>query len=56
MGKSRAAAFALGIQDIDEGVHLNAFSEAHEDSDAVENSLSASNSLSSTPCTSCIIF
>lgn len=23
MGKSRAAAFALGIQDIDEGAHLN---------------------------------
>lgn len=27
MGKSRAAAFALGIQDIDEGVHVNAFSD-----------------------------
>lgn len=27
MGKSRAAAFALGIQDIDESVHVNTFSE-----------------------------
>ncbi|XP_050374207.1 uncharacterized protein LOC126791775 isoform X2 [Argentina anserina] len=27
MGRSRAAAFALGIQDIDESVHVNTFSE-----------------------------
>ncbi|KAB2620433.1 hypothetical protein D8674_039376 [Pyrus ussuriensis x Pyrus communis] len=27
MGKSRAAAFAIGIQDIDEAVHVNTFSE-----------------------------
>ncbi|KAK6944634.1 SH3 domain [Dillenia turbinata] len=31
MGKSRAAAFALGIQDIDEGAHVNTFSD-HVDS------------------------
>ncbi|OVA12087.1 Src homology-3 domain [Macleaya cordata] len=33
MGKSRAAAFALGIQDIDEGAHLNAYSETNESID-----------------------
>ncbi|XP_010276869.1 PREDICTED: uncharacterized protein LOC104611483 [Nelumbo nucifera] len=39
MGKSRAAAFALGVQDIDEGAHLNTYSEAI---DAVEPDLSES--------------
>uniref|UniRef100_A0A5B6YHF8 SH3 domain-containing protein n=1 Tax=Davidia involucrata TaxID=16924 RepID=A0A5B6YHF8_DAVIN len=33
MGKSRAAAFALGLQDIDEGAHVNSFSE---NSDSVD--------------------
>ncbi|XP_057981027.1 uncharacterized protein LOC131166454 isoform X2 [Malania oleifera] len=37
MGKSRAAAFALGLQDIDEGVHINAFSENVDSLDADEN-------------------
>ncbi|GAV67567.1 SH3_1 domain-containing protein [Cephalotus follicularis] len=40
MGKSRAAAFALGIQDIDEGVNINAYSETLDslDSDINETS------------------
>ncbi|XP_024020581.1 uncharacterized protein LOC112091371 [Morus notabilis] len=44
MGKSRAAAFALGIQDIDEGVHINAFAESADshDSDSAETSHSES--------------
>lgn len=39
MGKSRAAAFALGLQDIDEGVHVNTFAETVDshDSDTNEN-------------------
>lgn len=39
MGKSRAAAFALGLQDIDEGVNVNSFSETADsiDSDFNEN-------------------
>lgn len=46
MGKSRAAAFALGIQDIDEGVHINAFAESADshDSDSAETSHSESKS------------
>ncbi|KAJ0029921.1 hypothetical protein Pint_13924 [Pistacia integerrima] len=40
MGKSRAAAFAVGLQDIDEGVHLNSYSETIDtlDSDINETS------------------
>lgn len=40
MGKSRAAAFSLGIQDIDEGVNINAYSESADslDSDSNESS------------------
>lgn len=40
MGKSRAAAFALGIQDIDEGAHVNTFAESADslDPDSYENS------------------
>ena len=40
MGKSRAAAFALGIQDIDEGAHVNSFAESVDslDLDSFENS------------------
>ncbi|WCJ34671.1 SH3 domain-containing protein [Euphorbia peplus] len=34
MGKSRAAAFALGLQDIDEGVNVNAYAEAADSTDA----------------------
>ena len=46
MGKSRAAAFALGIPDIDEGVHINSFSETVDshDSDSIEGSHPESNS------------
>ncbi|XP_027175218.1 uncharacterized protein LOC113774796 [Coffea eugenioides] len=33
MGKSRAAAFAVGLQDIDEGVHINSFSESSDSYD-----------------------
>ncbi|KAK7845461.1 uncharacterized protein LOC112003763 isoform X1 [Quercus suber] len=40
MGKSRAAAFAVGLQDIDEGAHVNSFAETADshDSDTNENS------------------
>ncbi|KAJ6435973.1 hypothetical protein OIU84_001078 [Salix udensis] len=39
MGRSRAAAYAVGLQDIDEGVNVNAFSESADpvDSDFNEN-------------------
>ncbi|KAK9162383.1 hypothetical protein Syun_003285 [Stephania yunnanensis] len=33
MGRSRAAAFALGIQDIDEGAHINTYAESMESVD-----------------------
>ncbi|XP_075509599.1 uncharacterized protein LOC142546012 [Primulina tabacum] len=33
MGKSRAAAFALGLQDIDEGANVNTFSESNDSYD-----------------------
>lgn len=44
MGKSRAAAFALGIQDIDEGIHINTFADSvdSQDSDSAETSRSES--------------
>lgn len=39
MGRSRAAAFSLGLLDIDEGAFVNSFSEAadSQDSDANES-------------------
>ncbi|MED6157629.1 hypothetical protein PIB30_024943 [Stylosanthes scabra] len=37
MGKSRAAAFALGMQDIDEGTHINTFAEASDLNDSDES-------------------
>ncbi|CAM8931585.1 unnamed protein product [Rhodiola kirilowii] len=40
MGKSRAAAFALGVQDIDEGVDLNAVADDVADHDSNENPFS----------------
>jgi len=45
MGKSRAAAFAVGLQDIDEGAHVNSFAETADshDSDTNENSHSEGN-------------
>lgn len=45
MGRSRAAAFSLGLQDIDEGAFVNSFSEAadSQDLDANENSHPESN-------------
>ena len=47
MGRSRAAAFSLGLQDMDEGAFVNSFSEgAEQDSDAKGNSHSESNFLS----------
>lgn len=33
MGKSRAAAFALGLQDIDEAAEVNTFSESNDSYD-----------------------
>lgn len=43
MGKSRAAAFALGLQDIDEGANVNAFADNIDsvDSEMNENPFSA---------------
>ncbi|KAG2668107.1 hypothetical protein I3760_15G144300 [Carya illinoinensis] len=37
MGKSRAAAFALGLQDIDEGVHVNTFADTVDSHDSDTN-------------------
>lgn len=37
MGKSRAAAFALGLQDVDEGAHVNTFAEAADPNDSDES-------------------
>ncbi|XP_061347585.1 uncharacterized protein LOC133293078 [Gastrolobium bilobum] len=37
MGKSRAAAFALGIQDLDEGAHVNTFAEATDFNESDES-------------------
>ncbi|KAL5052780.1 hypothetical protein RYX36_033462 [Vicia faba] len=37
MGKSRAAAFTMGIQDVDEGAHVNTFAEAADLNDSDEN-------------------
>ncbi|XP_058732164.1 uncharacterized protein LOC131603757 isoform X1 [Vicia villosa] len=37
MGKSRAAAFAMGIQDVDEGAHVNTFAEAADLNDSDES-------------------
>ncbi|PQM37689.1 uncharacterized protein Pyn_31376 [Prunus yedoensis var. nudiflora] len=47
MGKSRAAAFSLGIQDIDETVHVNTFSETldSQDLDSTETSHPAAKKL-----------
>ncbi|OWM90233.1 uncharacterized protein LOC116187487 [Punica granatum] len=43
MGKSRAAAFALGLQDVDESVNINVYSETADsvDSDMNENPFSS---------------
>ncbi|KAL0734398.1 hypothetical protein Bca4012_010608 [Brassica carinata] len=38
MGKSRAAAFAMGLQDIDESVHVNAFSDVLDDGETNDSS------------------
>lgn len=37
MGKSRAAAFALGLQDIDEGVQFNTYNETVDSVDSDVN-------------------
>ncbi|KAL2342636.1 hypothetical protein Fmac_003921 [Flemingia macrophylla] len=37
MGKSRAAAFALGIQDVEEGAHVNTFADASDYNDSDES-------------------
>lgn len=48
MGRSRAAAFSLGLQDIDEGAFVNSSSEAadSQDSDSNENPHPESNFIS----------
>ncbi|CAN7066283.1 unnamed protein product [Brassica rapa subsp. trilocularis] len=38
MGKSRAAAFAMGLQDIDESVHVNSFSDVLDDAETNDSS------------------
>jgi hypothetical protein len=43
MGKSRAAAFAVGIQDVDEGAHVNTFAEAADLNDSDESTHPESN-------------
>lgn len=43
MGKSRAAAFALGIQDVEEGAHVNTFAEATDYNDSDESTHPESN-------------
>lgn len=43
MGKSRAAAFALGLQDIDEGAHVNTYAEAADLHDSDETAHPESN-------------
>lgn len=44
MGKSRAAAFALGLQDLDEGAYVNTFAENDSyDPDLNETSQSEGN-------------
>lgn len=43
MGKSRAAAFAMGIQDVDEGAHVNTFAEAADLNDSDESTHPESN-------------
>lgn len=40
MGKSRAAAFALGLQDIDEGAYVNTFPENNDSFDHDNNETS----------------
>lgn len=40
MGKSRAAAFALGLQDIDEGAYVNTFPENNDSYDQDHNETS----------------
>lgn len=37
MGKSRAAAFALGIQDVEEGAHVNTFADSTDYNDSDES-------------------
>lgn len=43
MGKSRAAAFAMGIQDVDEGAHVNTFAEDTDLNDSDESTHPESN-------------
>ena len=44
MGKSRAAAFAVGLQDIDEGAHINSFAENNDSYDQDLNETSEGSS------------
>lgn len=38
MGKSKAAAFAMGMQEVDEEVNINTFSDALDDAETNGNS------------------
>ena len=51
MGKSRAAAFALGLQDIDEGAEVNTFSDNNDSYDPDINPTAPSEGSS---CITCI--
>jgi len=43
MGKSRAAAFAMGIQDIEEGANVNTFADSTDYNDSDESTHPESN-------------
>ncbi|XP_073043882.1 uncharacterized protein [Primulina eburnea] len=49
MGKSRAAAFALGLQDIDEGANVNTFSESNDSYDPDVNPTAPSEGMRRVP-------
>lgn len=51
MGKSRAAAFSFGLQDIDEGTEVNTFSENSDSYDPDVNPTAPSEGSTYVPCT-----
>lgn len=51
MGKSRAAAFALGLQDIDEGAEVNTYSDNNDSYDADINPTAPSEGSGFVTCT-----
>lgn len=55
MGKSRAAAFALGLQDIDEGAEVNTYSDNNDSYDPDINPTAPSEGSACLTCTTLII-